>query len=166
MWEPLLAVADAAGGDWPRRAREAAVALVALSLKSTPSLGIRLLSDLRDIFSAPGFMSEDRLATEVLLKCLVAVPESPWGDLRGKPLDSRGLARMLRKYEIHSKNMRGKDGTSVMKGYDRADLADAWSRYLGPSTPGSATDATGATEPNDTPNSNGPRETKFGRMTN
>ena len=32
VWEPLIAIADAAGGDWPSRARVAAVALVAQSL--------------------------------------------------------------------------------------------------------------------------------------
>ena len=31
MWEPLLAIADVAGGDWPRRAREAGRALVRAS---------------------------------------------------------------------------------------------------------------------------------------
>lgn len=31
VWEPLLAVADAAGGEWPDRAREACVVLVAAS---------------------------------------------------------------------------------------------------------------------------------------
>jgi hypothetical protein len=30
MWEPLLAIADIAGGEWPERARRAAQALVAL----------------------------------------------------------------------------------------------------------------------------------------
>ena len=37
VWEALLAVADAAGGDWPERARAAAVALVAQSKESTPA---------------------------------------------------------------------------------------------------------------------------------
>ncbi len=45
VWEPLLAVADAAGGDWPQRARQAAAALVAQAKQSTPSLGVRLLAD-------------------------------------------------------------------------------------------------------------------------
>jgi hypothetical protein len=40
VWEPLLAVADAAGGAWPELARQAAVAFVAASRDSTPSLGI------------------------------------------------------------------------------------------------------------------------------
>ena len=35
VWEPLLAVADAAGGDWPQRARVAAVALVADSSRNS-----------------------------------------------------------------------------------------------------------------------------------
>jgi hypothetical protein len=38
VWEALLAVADAASGVWPNRARVAAVALVALAKESTPSL--------------------------------------------------------------------------------------------------------------------------------
>jgi hypothetical protein len=42
VWEPLLAVADAAGGDWPARSRVAAVALVTDARQSTPSLGIQI----------------------------------------------------------------------------------------------------------------------------
>src|SRR5262249_18985426 len=43
MWEPLLAVADIAGGSWPGRARAAAVALVAVAREVEPSLNVRLL---------------------------------------------------------------------------------------------------------------------------
>jgi hypothetical protein len=50
VWEPLIAVAHAAGGDWPIRARAAAVALVTDAKRSAPSLGIQLLADLRRIF--------------------------------------------------------------------------------------------------------------------
>ena len=50
VWEAPLAIADAAGGDWPARARAAAVALVAESKASSPSLGIRLLADIRTVF--------------------------------------------------------------------------------------------------------------------
>ena len=50
IWEPLLAVADIAGGDWPKRAREAAKALVAVAREVEPSLNIRLLADLRTVF--------------------------------------------------------------------------------------------------------------------
>ncbi len=37
VWEPLLAITDAVGGEWPKLSRVAAVALVALSKEGTPS---------------------------------------------------------------------------------------------------------------------------------
>jgi hypothetical protein len=139
MWEPLLAVADAAGSDWPNRGRVAAVALVADSKAGTPSLGIKLLSDIRTLYSHTYVMS-----TEDILKGLHAIPEAPWADLKGKPLDARGLARMLGKYNLKSKNVR--IGDSVPKGYAREDFEDAWSRYLEPPPQESATSATSATQ--------------------
>lgn len=125
VWEPLLAVADAAGGEWPRRAREACVALCRANVARDASLGIRLLTDLRAIFAA------DRMSTESILKRLHAIEESPWADLRGKPLDARGLARLLDAYGIRSRNIRigYGDETRVVKGYCAEDLWDAWQRY-------------------------------------
>jgi hypothetical protein len=53
--------------------------------------------------------------------------------MRGKPLDERGLANRLRQYGIKSKNVR--IGDKISKGYERADLFDAWQRYLPPLVP-------------------------------
>lgn len=129
IWEPLLAVADAAGGDWPARARAAAVALVSESKESTPSLGLRLLSDLRQVFG-----DRDAMATDDILSSLQRLDEAPWGELvAGKPLNARGLARRLAEYGVKSKQVR--DGAVTRKGYARADLWDAWSRYLPPPGP-------------------------------
>ena len=50
MWEPLLAVADVAGGTWPARARQAAVVLSAEE-EQRPTLGVQLLIDVRDPLS-------------------------------------------------------------------------------------------------------------------
>jgi hypothetical protein len=50
MWEPLLAVADLAGSDWPKLAREAAVAFIAAGRETPKSLNLSLLSDLRTVF--------------------------------------------------------------------------------------------------------------------
>jgi len=142
VWEALLAVADAAGGNWPEQARVAAVALVAESKRSTPSLGIQLLADLRHIFG-----EADALSTETILTKLHAIEESPWGDLRGKPLDARGLSNRLRPYGVSPCSVRL--GGTTPKGYYRQALWDAWIRYLGPHHHGSATTATTATnEPN------------------
>jgi len=135
VWEPLLAVADAAGGDWPYRARIAAVALVADSKRETPSLGVKLLADLKEVFG-----DADHMGTEALLSNLHKLDESPWGDLKGKPLDARGLAQRLSPYDIKPTNIRHLG--DVVKGYRREDLYDAWQRYLGPPGNSSATPAT------------------------
>ncbi len=140
VWEALIAVADAVGGKWPARARVAAVALVALAKESTPSLGIRLLSDIRQIFG-----DADQLATETVLQRLNELDEAPWGNLRGKPLDARRLANYMRRYGIKSKTVRL--STATPKGYAREDLFDAWERYLEVAPNGCATSATGATDP-------------------
>ena len=50
VWEPLIAIADAVGGQWPRKSRVAAVALVSESREAEASLGVRLLADLQTIF--------------------------------------------------------------------------------------------------------------------
>lgn len=141
VWEPLVAIADAARGDWPRRARVAAVALVALSKEGAPSLGIRLLADLREVFG-----DRDAMATDEILSALHGVPESPWADIRGKPLNDRGLASRLRHYGIKPKVIR--IGESTPRGYARGDLVDAWRRYLSSPPCGGATSATSATAAN------------------
>jgi hypothetical protein len=139
VWEPLLAVADAAGGDWPRRARVAAVALVAAARESTPSLGIRLLHDIRGVFGHANSMQ-----TEAILGALHGIVESPWADIKGKPLNDRGLASRLRPYGIKPKVLRIEGATP--RGYAREDFHDAWLRYLGPPHYRSATSATNETD--------------------
>jgi hypothetical protein len=134
-WEALLAIADAAGGSWPERGRVAAVALVALSKAVIPSLGVKLLSDVRQVFGDQHAM----FTTEVIDR-LVALEESPWGDLKGKPLDARRLSNLLKPYGVIPQDVR--IGNQVRKGYRREDLHDPWSRYL---SHASATSATGAT---------------------
>jgi hypothetical protein len=123
VWEPLLAIADAAGGNWPRRAREACVELCKVAVSREASLGIRLLTDLRHVFG-----DWDALATETILERLRDLDEAPWGDLHGKPLDARGLARRLRQYEVTS--IKVKVDGRALKGYRREHLWDAWQRYL------------------------------------
>jgi hypothetical protein len=141
VWESLLAVADLVGDKWPKLAREAAVALVAASKAQETSLGIRLLADIKTVFLAE---KVDAMASKMLLQRLHEMPEAPWNDLKGKPLDERRLSTLLKKYEVKSKSVRIGDLTP--KGYARADLHDAWGRYLATMPPAkSATSATSAT---------------------
>lgn len=140
VWEPLIAVADAVGGDWPQRARMAAVALVTAGQDAEASLGVRLLADTRIVFGDAAEMP-----TECILKALHEIEEAPWADLRGKPLDSRGLAKWLRQFGVASKVKWF--GATQARGYERSDLADAWARYLPPQSDGSVTSVTTVTEP-------------------
>ncbi|WP_283139738.1 DUF3631 domain-containing protein [Rhizohabitans arisaemae] len=123
-WEPLVAVADLAGGHWPDRARAAVVALTeAAQDNGAPSTRIRLLTDCRTAFGR-----DTALPTGVLLDRLKSDPEAPWIDHGPTGLTAMKLAVLLREYDIKSGNVRFPDG-SQSKGYQRADFADAWARY-------------------------------------
>lgn len=127
VWESLIVIADAAGGEWPERARDAAIALIADAKRDPPSLGIRLLSDVRDVFGV-----SEQLPTTSIVDALVALDEAPWGDLRGRAIDARKLAQLLKPYGVARSTLRL--GAITAKGYRRQDLHDAWNRYL-PSPP-------------------------------
>ena len=124
VWESLLVVADAAGGDWPARARTAAVELVGIGKDQTPSLGILLLADLACIFADA---RTDQLSTQAVLDALHAIEESPWADLRGKALDARGLSRRLGAYGV--KPIQIWLGGKNIRGYRASDLIDPCRRY-------------------------------------
>lgn len=141
VWEPLLAVADAAAGHWPTTARAACVELAKVAESREASLGVRLLADLRNIFG-----ENDALHTETILDSLHKLDEAPWGDLHGKPLDARGLARRLRQYEIGSTTV--KIAGKALKGYQREHLWDTWTRYLALTpSPEGVTSVTPVTDP-------------------
>jgi len=127
VWEALLCVADAAGGDWPKRARVTAVTLVTSSKEGTPSLGIQLLADCKTAFN-----QKENMTTKDILYTLYNLEESIWNDVRGSPLSDRGLAARLKRYGVKSRIVR--NGDIVARGYAREDFYDAWNRYL-PSSP-------------------------------
>ncbi|TDU89447.1 uncharacterized protein DUF3631 [Kribbella voronezhensis] len=124
-WEPLIALADLAGGDWPRRARNAALTLIAELQDSTEaSQSIRLLIDCRTAFGAAR-----ALPSTVIVQRLRHDEESPWAEVPAPGgLTVRRLAALLREYDITPKNHRWEDGTQS-KGYARDDFADTWARY-------------------------------------
>jgi hypothetical protein len=148
VWEPLLAVADAAGGHWPERARAACVTLIKSAQEGDEaSLGVRLLTDLRDRV----FCGADRMPTAAILEVLLQLDDAPWADLTddGKALTARGLSKLLSQYvrpdnsPIRPRGIRIGSGTP--KGYYAEDLSDAWARYCPPPPEKSATSATSAT---------------------
>ena len=138
-WEPLLIIADIAGGDWPRRARETAIALMTDEAPDQESLGSLILADIRMIFEEHSW---DCIQSTDLTRDLVELEEAPWGDFKGRPLDNRRLAFLLKPYGIRPGNIRIND--KVSKGYKREDFRDAWNRYLPLPDVLSATSATPA----------------------
>ncbi|EYT53520.1 DUF3631 domain-containing protein [Kocuria sp. UCD-OTCP] len=128
IWEPLVAIADAAGGHWPLTAREAATQLVTTAKAKPQTLGVKLLADLRDVFK-----DRETMLTTDLLGELIRIDASPWGSIKGEPIDARFLARTLSKYEVPT-NQTVRTAKGRGKGYKRADLFDAWERYLPPLT--------------------------------
>lgn len=125
-WEPLLAIADSAGGEWPRRARAAAVALAAGAELEEVSSGTRVLAKLAELLSDRPVVS-----TEQSLEAINADEELPFGGWRdGRGLDARGLARQLRPYGLRPRTVKLPDG-STAKGYHRdARVEEAFARYL------------------------------------
>jgi hypothetical protein len=136
VWEPLVAIADAAGGHWPKMARKACRHFCGATGMDEGTLGERLLADLADIWSD----DEEHLFTTTILERLKKIGEAPWRDgwdRNPKPLTDRGLARLLKPYGVASKNVRIDDEQA--KGYGCEDLADPWRRYV-PSVPPSHDD--------------------------
>jgi hypothetical protein len=83
---------------------------------------------LRDIEAVFEERNTDRIASVELADALARMEEAPWGDLRGKPLDTRALARLLKPYGVKPHQVRFGEGT--LKGYQSWDFADAWKRYV------------------------------------
>jgi len=155
IWEPLLAIADLAGADWPERARAAATAIVSNRVAEDQSLGVRLLADIKAVFVAKLRDPEDadRIATFILLQKLNALDESGWGGWNdGKGMDARDLSRKLKPHHIAATTIRFTSG-STFKGYYRKDFADAWARYL--RDPASVTNPVSVTNPSQDSNTKG-----------
>jgi len=126
--EPLLAIADAVGGDWPQRARQALLKICGEQVADDQSNAVLLLSDIRDIFNAGDL---DMIFTKNLIDQLVQLETSPWAEWKhGKPISPITLSRLLKGFEIAPGSVR--IGGNTAKGYDRESFADAFERYLRP----------------------------------
>lgn len=127
-WRSLLAIADIAGGEWPQRARQAAVTLSATAGEQTA--GILLLEDVRQLFRDRG----DRLATADILAALNDMDARPWPEWsRGRELTAHGLGKLLSPFGITSRTIRlGSTPNSTPKGYLEEQFVDTFARYLPP----------------------------------
>lgn len=136
--EPLLAIADMAGGDWPRRSRVALIRLC--SQEEDASLGVKLLADIKGIFDLKG---AGKLHTIDILNALVAIEDDrPWAawwlddlkhDKHEKPASR--LAKLLKPYGTQQRPIKARSirlAGKVARGYEIDDFRHAFERYLPP----------------------------------
>jgi Protein of unknown function (DUF3631) len=124
--EPLLAIADAFGGEWPECARRALLRLCTGRAAEDQSLGAQLLADIRAVFAEKG---TDKIPSAELTAALNERHGRPWAEVEhGRPLTPNKLARLLDAFEIWPGNVR--DGERQYKGYRREWFEDAFARYL------------------------------------
>jgi hypothetical protein len=124
--EPLLAIADAAGGDWPQSARLALIELCCEAQSKDASLGARILGDIKQIFEQK---RANRISSADLVISLAEIETGPWADYsNGKSLTAAKLARLLGPFSVVPHSIRIGDRTP--KGYQIEDFQDAWKRYV------------------------------------
>lgn len=125
-WRPLLAIADAAGGGWSTKARDAL--LHDHRHAQEAAQGVMLLEDIKDIFDLHGTATvpSAQIVTELL-----ALETRPWVEIsRGRALTTNSLARMLKKFGIEPAGAKRRKGAPTARAYDRQAFGDAWKRYL------------------------------------
>jgi hypothetical protein len=139
--QPLLGIAETLGGEWLQKARAALLEIFREENERQAS-ATQLLSDVYDAFAHHG--NTERIFTHELLEYLHSLDHRPWHEWnKGKPMTAHALSGLLRKsFNIYSRSQRRDQ--QKRRGYQQADFAEAWERYLpGPNPEHSAEDAFG-----------------------
>ena len=150
IWEPLLALADLAGGAWPEKARQAASRLTTRAQEENP-IG-SLLMDIFFVFAREwaGKIEDARVAggeaaaaevkqkleanghrlfSKELVAALNWKEGRPWREvLRGKEVTELWLAQRLRPYGIRPRMMR--IGEEQSRGYMESEFRETFRRYI------------------------------------
>lgn len=127
--EPLLQIADAVGGDYPQRARQALISVFDDVGKEEREISIQLLRDIRQLFQHHSW--PDGLPTAVVLDELRSLPSRPW-DIDG-PITKHTLAKILRPYKICPRMLRSKlskGKSSGARGYLQEHFVTVWNDLL------------------------------------
>jgi Protein of unknown function (DUF3631) len=120
-WEPLLAIADDLGGDWPERARTAAMAL-AKRAAAPPDDGTQIIADLAMVWQS---VDGERAHTAVLAAQRNALEERHFH----APLSAHELSVWLGRFDIRPLPNPFRHGGKLARGYARSAFEDAFSRY-------------------------------------
>jgi hypothetical protein len=123
LWMPLFAVCAVAAPERVGELKRCAQALTQTKAADDveDSLSLRLLADVRATWPT----GTAQMLTATLIDALKAIPDGPWTDCG---LNPRKLARMLRAYQIHPRQIRVIAGAG--KGYLREEFEQVLSSYL------------------------------------
>lgn len=126
-WRSLFAIADIAGSEWSRLARQAALVLSDAGSTEQDSRGTMLLGDVRALYQGK---NSDRLTSDAIVAFLMNLDDRPWGEMnKGRGMTKSILARLLKPFKIFPTTIR-LDGDRTAKGYYRSAFEDAFARYL------------------------------------
>ena len=132
-WLPLMAIADLAGGDVHQTMLAALRVIEAAKTSEEDSLGVRLLSDIRD-----AFRTDREMLTKELIYALTQNVEKPWARIPPRQAADGPTPRAPAKpFGIRSEDVHPEDADHG-KGYKRARFEEAWQRYLPPELPQSS----------------------------
>ncbi len=126
----LISLAEAIGGHWLQKARDALMEIFDDYNKDQVS-PTQLLSDIRGAFARRG--NQERIFTAELLEDLHDLDDRTWHEYgkSGKPMTAHALSAILRKhFGIYSRSQRR--GQEKLRGYQLSDFTEAWERYLPP----------------------------------
>jgi len=126
-WEPLFAIAMAAGNEWLQLGTIASLKLSG-NESAAQTIGTELLTDIQEIFGD----NRDKISTTELIRLLCKDEEKPWATFnRGNSITPRQVVKRLKEYGILSRTIRL--GIETAKGYTLDQFRETFSRYLAPS---------------------------------
>ncbi len=122
-WTPLLSISKAISDKWYKKALNSMYKLQNIEVEDDKY--VLLLNDIKAAFEE----RVDKIASQELCDYLNELKESPWGDYNhGKGITVSQLAKMIRAFNIKSKNIR--IGYDVLKGYELKQFEKVFSQYL------------------------------------
>lgn len=133
-WEPLARLASILGGPWPDRVRTAyAVKEGQNDDTGGDDAALMLLTDLHGWFG--DHPAAQHVTSADLVDHLIGVPDRPWGTwAKGTfPITPRAVALKLKAFDVRPRVARTRSGTA--RAYAKADVVDAFTRYVLPSLP-------------------------------
>lgn len=128
VWTPLVAIADAAGGRWPKAIRAAVAAFVAAAaLEETRDLALLALSDAREYCRERRLPPGALVPTADLLEWMKGDELRPWATVGRDGLTPRKLSEFLKRFGVAPVQRR--DGGEKARGYERDAILAAAERY-------------------------------------